>query len=98
MHEPCTPSVLMTVQTVAVCAAPALLANVVLHPGSAASTLTVYDNASAGSGTVLAVLLGVANGASVSLPFDIPVYCAKGITCVTAGTGAQSQVYYQREN
>lgn len=97
IQEPCIPSVVMTVQTVSVCTAPALLTNVMLHPGSAASTITVYDNASAGSGTVLALLQGVANGASILFPFDCPVFCAKGITCVVAGTGAQAQVYFQRE-
>lgn len=96
VKEPCTASVLMTVQTVTVCTAPGLLTNIMLHPGSAASTLTVYDNASAGSGTVLALLQGVANGATVIFPFDTPVFCKNGITCVTAGTGAQSQAYFQR--
>lgn len=97
MQEPCVPSALMTVQTVIVCSVPALLTNIMLHPGSAASTITVYDNASAASGTVLALLQGPASGATVIFPFDTPVYCKNGITCVTAGTGAQSQVYFQRE-
>lgn len=97
LPEPSIPSVVMTVQTLSVVAAPALLTAIMLHPGSAASTLTIYDNASAGSGTVVAVLQGVANGATVIIPFDSPIWVGKGITCVTSGTGAQSQVYYQKE-
>lgn len=95
--EPCTPSVLLTVQTVVVCASEAMLCNLMLHPGSAASTLTVYDNATAASGTVLAVLQGVANGATVTFPFDgSPVACQKGITAIVTGSGAQAQVYFQK--
>lgn len=91
-----TPSVLMTAQTVSVVAAPALLTNIMLHPGSAAAVITVYDNATAGSGTVLAVLQGVANGASVVFPFDgAPPRGNKGLTCVVSGTGVQAQIYYE---
>jgi hypothetical protein len=86
--EPSTSSGSLAVGTTAVYANPALLACVILNPGSAASTVTVYDNASAGSGTVLASLAGVANGASVALPLSIPIRAAKGITVVVAGTGA----------
>jgi hypothetical protein len=95
--EPSTPSVVLTVQTVVVCAAPALLTAVMLHPGSAASTITVYDNATAGSGTVLAVLQGTANGATQIIPFDSPVNAKNGITATVTGTAAQGQVYFQRE-
>lgn len=96
---PSTPSVVMTVQTVTVYAKPALLCNLMLHPGSAASTITVYDNASAGSGTILAFLQGVANGATVLFPFDgSPPRANNGITCVVTGTGAQAQAYFQPEN
>lgn len=95
---PCTPSAVLTVQTKIIYAKPALLCSVMLHPGSAASTLTVYDNATAGSGTILAILNGVANGASVIFPFDTPAQANNGLTCVVTGTAAQAQVYFQPEN
>lgn len=95
---PSTPSAVMTVQTLTVYSHPALLTNLMLHPGSAASSITIYDNASAGSGTVLAILQGLANGASIVYPFDgTPVRANNGITCVVTGTGAQAQVYFQPE-
>jgi hypothetical protein len=97
ISEPSVPSALLTVQTLVVCAAPALLTAVMLHPGSAASTITVYDNATAGSGTVLAVLQGTASGATQIIPFDSPIYAKSGITCTVSGTAAQGQVYFQRE-
>ena len=97
IFEPCTAGALMTVQTVTVCAAAGLLANVMLHPGTAASSVTIYDNATAGSGTILCTLLGTANGATVLFPFSPAVFFRNGLTCVVTGTGAQAQVYYQLE-
>lgn len=96
LNEPSTAGALLTVQTVTVCNAPGLVTAIMLHPGSAASTITVYDNASAGSGTVLAVLQAAANGATAIIPFDSPIYAKNGITATVAGTGAQGQVYFQR--
>jgi hypothetical protein len=94
--NPSTPSAVLAAGTTTVIAKPVLLCNIMLHPGSAASSVTIYDNASAGSGTVLAVLQGVASGATVIFPFDdSPPMAKNGITCVVAGTGAQAQVYYQ---
>ena len=96
---PSSQSPIITVQTLVVYTKPALLTNIMLHPGSAAATLTIYDNASAGSGTVLALLQGVANGATVIFPFDdSPPRGNNGITAVVTGSGAQAQVYYQPEN
>lgn len=96
---PSTPSAVMTVQTLVVYAKPALLNNILLHPAAAAATVTVYDNATAGSGTVLCILQAVANGATVSFPFDgAPPRANNGLTCVVSGTGAQAQVYFQPEN
>lgn len=93
---PSTPSVVMTVQTKVVLAGPALLCNIMLHPAAAAATLTVYDNASAGSGTILAILQAVSGGATVLFPFDdSPPQANNGLTCVVTGTGAQAQIYYQ---
>ncbi len=93
---PSTPSAVITVQTLTVVAAPALLCNIMLHPAAAAATLTVYDNASAGSGTVLAILQAAANGATAIFPFDdSPPQASKGLTCVVTGVGAQAQIYFQ---
>lgn len=92
--EPGTSSGLLTVATTVVCAAPALLASVVLIPGSAASTILVYDNATTNSGTVIASLAGVANGAAITLPLTIPVRASKGITAIVAGTGATAVINF----
>lgn len=95
--EPSIPSAVMTVQTKTVCTGPALLTAIMLHPAAAASVITVYDNASAGSGTVAAILSTPASVSTAIIPFDSPIWCANGITCVVTGTGAQAQVYFQRE-
>lgn len=87
----------MTVQTKVVCAAPALITAIMLHPAAAASTITVYDNATAASGTVAAILTTPASVSTSIIPFDSPINCVNGITCVVTGTGAQAQVYFQRE-
>lgn len=93
---PSTPSAVMTVQTKVVCAGPALLCNIMLHPAAAAASITVYDNPTAGSGNILAILQAVSGGASVVFPFDdSPPQALTGITCVVTGTGAQAQVYFQ---
>lgn len=90
-----TASAVLTVQTATVYSHPALLSNIMLHPGSAAATLTVYDNATAGSGNVIAILQGVANGATVLFPFDdSPPRCNNGITATVTGAGAQAQIYF----
>lgn len=90
--------VITTTTAFVVIATPALLTNIMLHPGSAACTLTVYDNATAGSGTILAILQGVANGATILFPFDdSPPRANKGITCALSGAASQAQIYYQPE-
>jgi hypothetical protein len=96
---PSSTSAVITVQTLTVYTKPALLTNIMLHPGSTSATLTVYDNPSAGSGTILALLQGVANGATVIFPFDdSPPRANQGLTVTVTGTGAQAQIYYQPEN
>jgi hypothetical protein len=95
MDQPSTPSAVLAVGTTVARSKPCTLTAIMLHPGSAASTVTFYDNATAGSGTVLAVLQGPASGATVIIPFDSPVCANNGITAVVSGTGAQAQVYFQ---
>jgi len=94
--EPSTTSDSLTVATTSVIAAPALLHSLTLNPGSAASSVILYDNASAGSGTVLAQLLGVANGASITICFPSPVCANKGITATVAGTAATANFTYTK--
>lgn len=98
MLEPVVPSASLTVATVVVCSTPALLHSVVLNPAAAASTITVYDNATTNSGTVLALLQAVANGASVVFTPTAPIYCAKGITAVVTGSSATGIAYFQKVN
>lgn len=86
--EPTTSSGLITVSTTVIHGSPALLSSLILNPGSAASSVIIYDNATAASGTVLAELLGVANGSSVSMGWNAPVYSTRGLTMIVAGTGA----------
>lgn len=94
MESPSIPSAVLAAGTTTVITGPAYITAIMLHPGSAASTVTFYDN-TAGSGTVLAILQGPASGATAIIPFDSAIQAAKGITAVVSGTGAQAQVYYQ---
>ena len=94
VSEPCTSSGQLAVGTSTVYAHPALLYQVTLNPAAAVCSVTVYDNASAGSGTVLAVLNSPASGASVTFYTSAPVMCKNGITVVVAGTGATANVYW----
>lgn len=99
MREPCTQSVVLTTVTtpgLGIVTGAARLCHIMLHPGSATSTVTIYDNATATSGTVLALLQGVANGSSVSIPLSYtPVLCKNGISAVVTGTAATAQIFYQ---
>lgn len=96
MTEPSTSSGLLTVATTAVCVAPCVLTSIILNPAAAASSVVIYDNASAASGTVLGELLAVANGASVSQAFNSPILATKGLTVVVAGSGATATVSFAR--
>ena len=94
ISEPCTASALVTVATaVAISTSSSLLTAITLNPGSAASSVIVYDAAS-GTGNVLGQLLGVANGSSVSLAFESPVYASRGLTVTVAGTAATAQLHF----
>lgn len=97
LRNPATSSGQLAVGTTAVCAAPASLQSIILSPAAAASTVTVYDNASAASGTILAVLTCPASVASVICNFTVPVYCKLGITAVVAGTGATAYITFYKE-
>lgn len=95
MYNPATSSGSIAVTAGAVVSAmPGLLCNVILNPGSAASSVTLYDNASAASGTVLWSAVAAASTNSVSSNFSIPVAVSKGIYIVVAGTAATAVVTF----
>jgi len=77
----------------AVKASPGMLAGVILAAGSDTATVIIYDNASAGSGTVLAKLTAVTN-TSASVIFPAPVVASKGIYAALTGTAVSVSVLY----
>jgi hypothetical protein len=77
---------------VAVKASAGLLVGVLLAAGSTATSLILYDNAEAASGTVLAKLTAVANGASVQFVPSVPYAFANGCYADITGTGANATV------
>lgn len=98
MSQPVTSSGSLAVGTNIVINQPALLHSIILNPGSAASSVTVYENASAASGLVLGALVGATSGSSVEVAFNAPIYSRYGLTVVVAGTAATAIISYKREN
>lgn len=94
MYNPSTSSGSLAVGTTSISTLPGLVCNVILNPGSAASTVTVYDNPSAASGTVLWSAVAAANTNSVSANLSSPIVANKGITVVVAGTAATAVVTF----
>lgn len=91
-----TPSGRKTADT-AICAIPCKLHGVVLeNDGTNASSIIVYDNASAASGTVLVKVLLPASSTTLSLPvlFNNPIAAQNGIYVDVTGTGAAYTVYF----
>lgn len=62
--------------------------------GVAAATVVLYDNASAGSGTVLATLRTDTAGVTSSVDFARPVRADNGIVAVVTGADAQAVVSF----
>lgn len=89
-----TSSGTLAVATTVIQAQPAAVCSLSLTPAAAASTLTVYDNATAGSGRVLAQLSAVANGATVEMTFNYPPQGLTGLTAVVTGAAATGLVHY----
>lgn len=56
------------------------------------ATITVYDNASAASGTVLAKLTATVNTGANSLALVTPIRAENGLTVVVAGTGTPTGI------
>lgn len=78
----------------AVRAAPATLCGAVLAGGSAASTLTIYDNTNAASGTVLLKLAAPIGGHAALQP-GAELYARLGLYAAISGTGASATILYK---
>lgn len=81
----------------AISAAPSYLHGLILeNDGTNASSVIIYDNASAASGTILAKILLPASSTVLSLPvtFNNPVMANNGIYADVSGTGCAVTVYY----
>lgn len=78
----------------AVAARPAIVQSVTVVPAAADATVVLYDNASAASGTVLAKVFALANGASVSIAFNHPIQASNGIYLDISGASAAAIVTY----
>lgn len=103
MNQPCTSSGSIGVTGGAVvqastAAASQLLSGtfhtLTLTPAAAASTCQLYDGSST-SGTLLASLTAVANGASVVLNISDGCAFAKGLFIVVTGTAAVAVVHFK---
>lgn len=66
----------------------------VISDGTNTATVTVYDNASAASGTVLAKALANTTLPTVHVDGTSRVRADNGITVVVSGTGAGAVLYY----
>ena len=80
----------------AVVTRPCFIHAVTLTQASAACTVTVYDNASAASGTVVAQADNTTNNTTVNGPqLPYPVRCNAGAYVAITGTGATAILYYE---
>jgi hypothetical protein len=78
--------------TTVVKGSPGRLAKVVVTAaGTSSDNATIYDNASAGSGTVLAVIPG---GGSVGAVYALDMPAQNGITCVNVASGPGFTIGY----
>lgn len=95
MIQTTTSSGALAVGTTTVATGPAKVTAVTLKPAAAACSVSITDGA---SGTVIAELAGLANGASVVLPLVCPVAANTSIVVIVAGTAATAVVHYQLGN
>lgn len=81
-----------------VTASMAVLHVVTLNPGSAASTLIVYDSedSSTSGKRVLAKLVAAANTASVTETLAHGTEALRGIYCAVSGTGAEYVIKFHK--
>ncbi len=67
---------------------------ITLIGGSTASSVIVYDNASAASGTVLAKATQATNLVTTHIVFENPIVAENGLYADVAGTGAEYIIYF----
>lgn len=75
---------------------PCKLHGSVLIPAAADSTITIYDNASAASGTILlkvSTIATLAGGSTASPQLPAPIEAKNGLFVVVTGTGATAIVF-----
>lgn len=65
---------------------------IVLSDAADDATITVYDHASAASGTVLAKLVATSATGANSLALATPIRAENGLTVVVAGTGTPTGI------
>ena len=66
----------------------------VIGDGVNAATVTIFDNASATSGTVLASVFCPITAGTINVVFEAAVRCDFGIVAQVSGTGATALVYF----
>ncbi len=82
--ESCTPFGSLASNTTTVIASKAAyLQHVTINAGSAAGTITLYDNAATAAGTILGVFQAVVN-TTTTVSFNMPIICLNGIVAVMA--------------
>ena len=67
---------------------------ITLIGGSTASSVVVYDNASAASGTVVGKATQSTNLVTTHIIFENPVVCENGIFVDITGTAAECIIYF----
>jgi len=75
-------------------AAPGQLVGAIVAFGSADATLTIYDHASAASGTILAILKATDEQQTAAWQPNTPQLASNGITAKLEGTAAQAIIEY----
>lgn len=91
-----TSSGALAVGTTVVQAKPSDLCSVILSPAATVATVTIFDNATAASGRILATMQAAANGAAATIDFSHPLVGLNGLTVVVTGAGATANIGYVR--
>lgn len=99
MHEAATSSGLLTADTVIAARPARLLGLQVLADGTNAATVTIYDNATAGSGKELCKVIVDATLTAQDATLPLMGVCAnQGLYADVTGTGAAFIVHYSLGN
>lgn len=77
-----------------VAARPARLCAVTLTPAAANSTLIIYDNASAASGTILMEMTVLASAKSETISLNFSPEALKGLYASLSGASAKAVVHF----